>query len=401
MTETSVLCRFIKRNSSDWKAKLEERHIKIKSSNDGLLYIFNYDINADFHDPLVQESRGIIIAYPDDPVVVCWPYRKFGNLTEDYVDTIDWNHAIVEEKIDGSIIKLWYNPAAKQWQWSTNSTIDAAAAPAPDGVRSYLDLVKATPEYADIMSICDNGDLDVSLTYIFELTGPDNQIVIEYHSPKLYLTGIRNTEDGHEIDPWKYEYFNPVPIPASIPARYPLGSEADCIKAAGELNPAGAEVRKEGFVVVDPSAENPDGSFNRIKIKSPEYVALHHTIENGISKRKALDIILNHDTDNIPKSYKANAILSWYDYQYKNLTYSVWQYICFARGLLAELDGDRKAVAIQIKDDVFAPFGFAALGNDKTPEELLSHIQISVLERFIDDYVPDNIYRKKRQDIRK
>lgn len=70
--------------------------------------IFNYAIGCDFSNPIVQEARGIIIDL-ENLDVVCWPFRKFGNYNESYADKIDWSTARVQEKIDGSIIKLWWD----------------------------------------------------------------------------------------------------------------------------------------------------------------------------------------------------------------------------------------------------------------------------------------------------
>ena len=75
MNYNSQLCRFISDNEN-WQKLLEEK--KIKVSTEGPLAIFNYKIECDFRDPVVQEARGIIINL-DTLEVVCWPFRKFGN----------------------------------------------------------------------------------------------------------------------------------------------------------------------------------------------------------------------------------------------------------------------------------------------------------------------------------
>ena len=107
-----LLLSFIK-NNSNWAELLKQKFIRIKYKGD--LAIFNYDLNLaiemggniDFTDPLVKECRGIIIDLKNMKVV-CFPFNKFGNYTEYYADNIDWNTARVQEKIDGSIVKLYY-----------------------------------------------------------------------------------------------------------------------------------------------------------------------------------------------------------------------------------------------------------------------------------------------------
>lgn len=60
MTRNSILCRYIHDNPDTWQADLEKKKLKFKIGSDNLV-IFNYDIECNFSDPIVQESRGIII----------------------------------------------------------------------------------------------------------------------------------------------------------------------------------------------------------------------------------------------------------------------------------------------------------------------------------------------------
>ena len=131
MQERSYLCKFIN-NNPNWESILSEYPYFITIRKDGPLAIFNYNLLAseivegeteedtkrftcDFSLPEVQEARGIIINY-ETLEVVCWPFRKFGNYGESYVDTIDWRTARVQEKVDGSIMKLWFNKLTNNWQ---------------------------------------------------------------------------------------------------------------------------------------------------------------------------------------------------------------------------------------------------------------------------------------------
>ena len=60
MTENSYLCRFLAAHPQDWEELLKKDYgLRIKTEED--YAVFNYNINCDFKDPLVQEARGIII----------------------------------------------------------------------------------------------------------------------------------------------------------------------------------------------------------------------------------------------------------------------------------------------------------------------------------------------------
>ena len=59
MNNNSVICKFINEHPQDWEQLLDELGIKVKKEGD--YAIFNYGITCDFYNPVVQESRGIII----------------------------------------------------------------------------------------------------------------------------------------------------------------------------------------------------------------------------------------------------------------------------------------------------------------------------------------------------
>lgn len=296
MNKNSCLCKFISENA-DWRKKLTSYPFFIHIKESGNLAIFNYGLTdtdkislndetivarIDFSIPEVQEARGIIIN-TETCDVVCWPFRKFGNYGESYVDDIDWNSALVEEKVDGSIMKLWYDKRddVNMWRISTNGVIDAFTCHT-QGEYVFGEMFKTAAEKQNL----DLDKLDVDYTYIFELVGPYNRVVIEYPELMIYHIGTRNNITGKEID---------TNIGIIQPKRYKINSLTACIEAAKHLNTVDTEnrfdVKNEGFVVVDKN-------FNRIKIKSPEYVAVHHAFNNGVlGKRKVVMMILENEDE--------------------------------------------------------------------------------------------------------
>ena len=104
----------------NWRKTLEELSITIKEDESYLL--LKYGITANFANPIVQECRGLILnKYTLE--VVCHSFDKFGNFGESYAPEIDWTTARCQAKMDGSLIKVWYDKG--QWRVSTNGTIDA------------------------------------------------------------------------------------------------------------------------------------------------------------------------------------------------------------------------------------------------------------------------------------
>lgn len=86
MNKNSKLCCFISEHEN-WRDILKDEY-KITVKEEYPFAIFNYGIDCDFSNPIVQESRGIILDL-DNLEVVCWPFRKFGNYNESYADKID------------------------------------------------------------------------------------------------------------------------------------------------------------------------------------------------------------------------------------------------------------------------------------------------------------------------
>lgn len=339
----SLILKVIQENK-DWERIIKSNDISFKQ--DGDYIIFNYNITADFHKPLVQEARGIIINLREMKVV-CWPFRKFGNFGEDYVDNIDWKSARVQDKIDGSIIKVWWDN--KVWHTSTNSTIDAKKAPVNTEINFYDVFNRAKIE-------CGLGfnRLNRNYTYMFELISPYNRVVVDYNKIDLYHIGTRDNRTGLELNE---------DIGIKKPAEYPLHSLEDCIDAAAKLNPHGETIRKEGFVVVDKY-------WNRIKIKSPEYVAIHRLIPNGmISDYQLFEMIRNGVIDDVVSyvpSLKPRIV--GIIKRYKDFRDKVNEYLICNAELVDRENLSRKDWCVAHKSDKFFSFGVKWIFDKKEPD---------------------------------
>ena len=376
MTQNSYLCRYINEHPEDWYESLHKDYgIRIKKEDN--LAIFCYNIECDFKNPIVQESRGIIIDHEKNEVV-CWPFRKFGNYTESYADPIDWNDAVVLEKVDGSIIKLWFNEKTQKWQFSTNGMINADNATADSfSTITYGNIIRQAVNYNDIPF----STLDKTNTYIFELVSPQTRVVVKYDETALYHLGTRSNITGIETN---------VDIGIKKPKSYKINSLEGCITAAIELNKgceSDDEIANEGFFVVDKN-------WNRVKVKSPDYIMMHRLKHNdGISKKDAISTLLYIKSD-VDKICKSNPLLihifKYYDYKLAELNHQANQMATLARSLYNEYSNDRGAVAKIIKPHKLAFIGFKALETDQKGEEILSGTPIEKLVKLIPDYIPED-----------
>lgn len=352
----------------------------LKVKREGSYAIFNYNINCDFADPIVQEARGIILDV-ERREVVCWPFRKFGNHFESYADKIDWSSARVLEKVDGSIVKLWWDDGAGEWTFATNGMIYADRADIDNCPLelSFGEVIRRADNYRDIPF----DRLDRDLTYIFELVSPETRVVVRYPKASLYHIGTRSRVSGRELE---------VDIGIKKPRSFPISSLEGCLKAAAELNKdmkEGGDVSGEGFVVVD-------GSYNRVKVKSAEYLVMSRLTQmKTATKADCIEIITSRAGD-IPKILEANPDLApyfkYYDFRLAELRVQVKKMAQLARALMKELDGRRGDVAKVIVKHPLGFVGFRAIERpDATPEELYASVTPDKILRLIPDYLPEKL----------
>ena len=252
------------KTNENWRDIISIDPYNINIIEDDKYILLKYKINAGFTIPLVREYRGIIFnKYTMKPV--CIPFYKFGNYGESYVDDIDWKTAKVQEKIDGSLIKMWYDD---KWHISTNSTIDASDANIQECIKysNFKDLFLSCVDENKLYDV-----LDKNNTYMFELVSQYNQVVIKYNKTKIYHIGTRNNNTLQEMN---------IDIGIEKPKLYDIHTLQECINTASTM-----EYNHEGFVVVD-------ANYHRIKIKNPIYVAMHHAVNNHVlTPNRILNII--------------------------------------------------------------------------------------------------------------
>jgi RNA ligase len=104
-------------------------------------------------------------------------------------------------------------------------------------------------------------------TLMFELTSPQNRIIVKYSDTKLWFHGARDAE-GIEHSP--EEVIAMFGMPFDIPKRLDLNKREDIIDALSKMN----GLENEGFVVVD------EENWTRVKMKSPSYLNMKFVRDN-------------------------------------------------------------------------------------------------------------------------
>lgn len=250
--------------------------LTIKVDRSGRLYMFNYNqIESDFSLRIVQEARGCIVD-KQTMSFACVGFDKFFNYGESNAAKLT-PPLTVGAKMDGSIIKLYWNQYTESWSAATNGCINAFDADLPpnlDNIRSFGTLFWRTfnavtdgkDDYIALMQ-----SLDRNKTYIFELCSKYNRVVVPWNEPTLFLIGIRDNITLEETRVYDDPVFPAIPRPEMFPE---IQSIDDAVKIAADF-----PFTKEGFVVMD-------RNFNRVKVKGADYLRVHRLRGNDVPSLK-------------------------------------------------------------------------------------------------------------------
>jgi RNA ligase len=229
-------------------------------------------IDSPMGEKIVQQCRGIVLDRSSNWEIVSYPYDKFFNYGEGngevfYSAAIDWSSAKVYEKLDGSLMTLYFYDGA--WRVQSSGTPDAAGEVSGFGF-SFADLFWRVWQELRYQL-----PADTEHCFMFELVTKYNRVVVQPKLNQLILHGVRHVPSRQESDPQIWTELHGWELVKT----YPLTDWTTVIEAAKELNP----MESEGYIVCD-------RAFNRVKIKSPQYVAIAH-LREGFSSRRMLQIL--------------------------------------------------------------------------------------------------------------
>jgi hypothetical protein len=268
----------------DWKftALMEMYQIKARRHRQHPnLVSFKYYQLSSFDEQIVRECRGIVLDEDDDWRVVSRAFDKFFNHGEGHAAKIDWSTASVQEKADGSLCVAY--PYKGDWYVATTGTPDGAGPIGTNGELFHNYFWNTMLDMGGSMPDIDPSER--SRCYYFELTGPLNRIVVVHDKPSLTLLGARDLSTQQEID--VQEASNDFGTWLPVIKNFPLQSFDDIAASFEKLSP----LKTEGYVVVDKQ-------FNRVKVKHPGYVALHHA-RDGMTAKAFVEIARSGETSEV------------------------------------------------------------------------------------------------------
>lgn len=235
----------------------EPYHFEIREEEvqDRLFITVNYhQIKTKIDDPVVREARGVIldVTDPSDPVLICLPFLRFYNHGQKHADEIDPTTAKVQDKLDGSLIKFYFCRIRSDWIPASRNLASLKG--------KHLDL------WNQVSHKIDRTKLDQDKVYMFELIGPENMVVVQYHEPEIYHLGTRCMKTLEEVD---------ADVGVPKPKHFDLTEEGDFIEIVKKMIKNWKAYEKEGVVIVD-------SKYRRNKVKAPSYLLMHHSKGNNI-----------------------------------------------------------------------------------------------------------------------
>lgn len=240
-------------------------------------------IDSPLGDPLVKQCRGLILDEARDWAIVGRPFDKFFNLGEPKAAQIDWSHAQVQEKLDGSLVIMYYYNNC--WRIGTSGTPDASGEVGQAGASSQYTFNGLFWWLWNVLAY-KRPDLQWrGWTFLFEMMTPYNRIVCKYGEDRIVFLGARENETGIELGADEF----PIKLHGwKIVKTFPLRTIGEILETFKTMEP----LKQEGYVVVDLE-------YNRVKVKHPGYVALHHLKGEGFTQKRILEVVRAGETQEI------------------------------------------------------------------------------------------------------
>lgn len=269
-----------------------------KAVNDFQLKVREYDNKVLFkYDQLsaptlmanieVQECRGLILEKGSWDVMSL-AFTKFFNADESNAHKVDWNTAHVLEKLDGTLIQVYWDWHKNEWFAGTTGTAEGEGEVNNKMGTTFNSLFwdTVTKQYA--LNPC---MLDKDHVYVFELTTPYNIVVKPHGESSATLLTVRNLVTLQEVS-WKDLYMVSESLRMPLVKKFDLNANNVGVLLKTFKNMPWSE---EGYVVVD-------ANFNRIKIKNPAYVAVHH-LKGKTAEHNIITIVKSNEIEEFVSTF--------------------------------------------------------------------------------------------------
>lgn len=237
--------------------------------------------------PEMQDCRGIILE-KDTWKVMSLAFRKFFNAEESNAAKINWDTAKVLEKLDGTMIQVYWDWVDNKWYAGTTGTANGEGEVNNKNGTTFNQLFWSTLNNKYSFNEC---LLDKKFVYVFELTTPYNIVVKPHGESSATLLTVRNRETLIELSGKDLEM---TALSIGVPLVKSFNMNASNI---GHLLKTfeGMPWSEEGYVVRD-------GNDNRVKVKNPAYVAVHH-LKGKTAEHNILTIVKTNEIEEFASTF--------------------------------------------------------------------------------------------------
>lgn len=270
----------------EFDAMVREGYVDVRShpDNDDLL-ILNYSTQTQYAgkwNDVTKQARGLIVEKQGDGLVVVErPWRKFFTLGQiknpdgsagwalgdDEEGTAKFNElslldfdapAEVTDKSDGSMGVLYRAPNG-ELQLSTRGSF------ASEQALMYSQFLQENKKFRNAGE--ELREEHPNTTFIFELVGPENRIVVNYDKPDIVLLGAVDKKTGlyRSVDDFQNIWSREKGLTTT--QKFEAQSISEALKIPDRKNAEGVVVRLK--------SDDPDKQM-QVKIKQEDYLKLHH-----------------------------------------------------------------------------------------------------------------------------
>jgi hypothetical protein len=339
--------------------------IKVNKWDKGDLWVLNYDqIDSPKNHPITNECRSLVVSYSCicGWYVVSRSFDRFFNYGEIQDDFHDITKMTAYEKVDGSIVSLFYFQG--EWLYRTRSMIMPESC-VNGWDTTWKDLIEPVLFGKGFYEYCH----DVNCTYIFEVVGAANRVVTRYNESAAYLLAVRSNETGYYFST---HFWHPELRGWKVPKHYNFETFSDCVLAAKELRDL-----NEGFVLYD------NFGTPKVKVKNPAYVAAHLLRGEGLNPKRIMQLIIMNETaeylsifpedeEHFDKYIRANACLE------DSIITSFNKYNHIE---------SQKDFALEVKDLCYSGVLFSARKQNKNPIDVLHNMGESYRIKLLTQYM--------------
>jgi T4 RnlA family RNA ligase len=313
--------------------------IKSSYNEEYQLHVLNYSqIDSPKFHPITAECRSLVVEWckPSKQFqLVSRAFDRFFNYGEGESTEGDSGRMLACEKLDGSLVTLFYYN--DEWLYRTKSMIMPTLE-----INGLTATWKEVIEEAFDWDNMPTGMLNKSHSYIFEVTSPENRVVVRYKERAATLLSIRNNDTGEYLDRGYADIFA-LHLAVNRPKMYVFQTFEDVFKAVKELPNL-----EEGYVMY---LNNEPYK----KLKNPAYVAAHHLRGEGLNPKRLMDLLIMNEVDEYLSVFPEDkAIFEPYTIAFND----VFVYASFVYNTNRDIES-QKDFALQVKDSPVSGLMFA------------------------------------------